>query len=141
MLNMGGKGSEGQSGLRIRASEVQDAEGISVIGLLREYVLGPEEAMKYRGPHGRREGYGELGNFAQFKWDSGYLIFHYKGTFVAYHNGLLIGQSSDGDLLYEQACKVYGLPDPFKSDRLTVFRVPENTEGDFLRDVEFRKAP
>ena len=46
----------------------------------------------------------------------------YKGTYVAYQKGNLVGQSKDGDKLWQAAGAYYG------SSSLTVFKVPEKPE-------------
>ena len=47
----------------------------------------------------------------------------YRGTSVAYHKGILCGQSINGRELYDEAQQYYG------SSNLAVFRVPRRTES------------
>ena len=47
----------------------------------------------------------------------------YKGTYVAYHKGILAGQSGDGKELFRKFKSMHG------SSSLTVFKVPEDTRG------------
>ena len=46
----------------------------------------------------------------------------YRGTYVAYHKGVLCGQSKEGDLLYKAATNYYG------RSNLVVFEVPKNPD-------------
>ena len=50
------------------------------------------------------------------------LLDRYTGTFVAYHKGVLCGQSKDGKGLYEEAQQYFG------SSNLAVFLVPSTWE-------------
>ncbi len=81
---------------------------------LREYLLD----------HGGLSSFPDKGdtekvNVPCFRKDSeeGRLDF-YRGTCVAYHKGVLCGQSSDGSDLYDKAKGYYG------KSNLAVFRVP-----------------
>lgn len=84
-----------------------------------EYILSHEELA-------RQEVRGDVGldNIPFFKMDfrRGTLDC-YKGTAVAYHKGILCGQSENKEGLFEQAKSYYG------SSNLAVFEVPNNTTG------------
>ena len=85
---------------------------------LKEYILG--YAALARAPE---RGHVAEDNPTFFKIDfrNGALN-QYVGTYVAYHKGILAGQSEDGEALFRKFKSMHG------SSSLTVFRIPENNK-------------
>lgn len=85
----------------------------------REYILSIEKLIEEPGrgiDHADNAPYFKV-DFLEMKLD------RYKGTYVAYHKGILAGQSKDGNLLFHEFSCVHG------DSSLMVFRVPENRES------------
>jgi len=85
---------------------------------LREYLLdhGGLSQFPDRGLNGTVNGPYFIKDLVENRLDS------YQGEFVAYHKGVLCGQSADGEDLYKTARNYFG------ASNLAVFRVPNNKE-------------
>jgi len=86
-----------------------------------EYLLDKETAEKWIADKKRENGSAD--NRESFLDDlkSGMIPVFFRGKFVAYRDGVICGQSSNGWELYQKAEEQYGKDNPVK-----VFKVPKN---------------
>lgn len=82
----------------------------------REFLFSHEELSRHK-----RNDWVSNQPYFQMDYRQGKLD-EYKGTFVAYHKGVMCGQSADGQKLYSEAEQYYG------KSNLAVFRVPKTWE-------------
>ncbi len=85
---------------------------------LKEYLLEHGGLLQFpdKGSNGTVNGPYFIKDLVENKLDS------YRGEFVAYHKGVLCGQSADGKNLYDTARDYYG------QSNLAVFRIPNAGE-------------
>ncbi len=83
---------------------------------MEEFLLSHDEVAKSSNIGDNSEG-----NVPSFQVDflKGSLK-RYKGTYVIYHKGVLVGQSKNGPSLFKEAQRYYG------NSNLALFKVPEN---------------